>query len=451
MYLAFTMPAFSQVIIDDGTDTGGGAVTFEEQDTTGKIDFDIDLSGKFTQDYFHNGKRLENAQGVPVTAYNISPDQSLIIGTTDPNVDRITINKKIDFKDDSKAIASFIHKNGEHQSLPPDQITAHDKDGNNKCLSVEPIGGKHNPIAAHIVIDRSGSMDGHMPSVKSALGQFTNAVPPSSLCSVTSFASSATDHTNGFEMCRGVAGKISGIKASGSTDLYRTLIDGYSKIDQSPAIQNFILAITDGFDTSWTSLDDVKAAKNAQTFVLWAGAGNSSQLASIADATLNARGNIPAALNVFFEKLGQAVAKQQVIVVPHTCAESSTGDRSEAAPAPELKKEEPAPAKTIIVEKTEPEPTNKTGSKMTINFTDFDPNIHLVISNAGRSITAQYHTDDNGTLFVEFFIFELDQGKGDIITIARNDVEVKDSNGNNKCFDLSKRGDKQHLAIFPSC
>jgi hypothetical protein len=453
--LALISPAFSQVIIDDGADTGGGSVNFEEQDTTGKINFDIDLSGKFTQEYFHKGKRLENDQGVPVTAYNISKDQSLIIGTINPNVDRVTINEKLDLKDGSKAIASFIHKNGQHQSLPPDQITAHDKDGNNKCFSVEPIGGKHNPIVTHVLIDRSGSMDSHMPSVKSALAQFTNALPPASMCSVTSFSTSATDHTNGFEMCRGVASKISGIKASGGTFLYKTLIDGYSKLDQSSAVQKFMLAITDGEDNSWTGIEDVKAAKNAQTFFLWAGNSNPTHLSEISDATLNAQGNIPAALNVFFKTLGDAVAKQQVLILPHTCADSSTGDRSETTPA--LKPREPEP-EAATVKETNPQPTKKNNGELIIRYTDLDPIIDVKIApqigGQVRSFTSQYRTEDDNGFTISLVLYKLKEKKGKIVILEESDIQIFNKSGEKRCFSLTPNFyayGSHRLSVFPSC
>lgn len=314
----FPSSGFSQVVIDDGTDTSGG-VTFEEEDTSGNIEFQIDLGGKVKQEFFYNGKRLEDKNGKPVTAYNITPDGSTIIGTTSPNVDRVTINKTADIAKGKKAISSFIRKDGKHKSLPDNEITAHRNDGSNTCFSVAPIGTAQNPLAAHILIDRSGSMGNHMPAVKRAVQQFTFALPPASTCKVTSFSGSSEEHTNGFEQCRSVPSKIANLSAWGGTSLFDTMIDGYNTINQSQATQSFMMIISDGADTSSTTLDQVRAAKNTKTFVLWAGRSSPDYLGDIPDASLDAGQNIPAALTVFFQSLGQALAQQQVLIVPNQC------------------------------------------------------------------------------------------------------------------------------------
>lgn len=327
LLIVCSVPSHAQFTINEGPSTRGN-FTINEPDTTGSFNFRIDLGRRVQQDFFIQGDRLENSRGRPVRAYGANSNRDIIVGTIDPSVEYVTINQ-VDETDSSYIVAvSFIHKDGRHRSLLPSMITAHHASGENRCFSVEPIGGQFNPVTAHVLIDRSGSMNGHIGSVQRALREFAAVLPNTSQCRFTSFANDMTDHTNGFQSCRSASVAIASIQAGGGTNLFPTLRQSYADFRRISSNQKFMLVVTDGEDTSGQSLRDVLSEKTAQTFVLWAGNQRPEFLGELPDATLSADGNIGAAISAFFKTLGEVIAQQQVLVLPKLCPATQPGDQS---------------------------------------------------------------------------------------------------------------------------
>ena len=344
-------PAFAQLIIDDGEADNIGSITIEEENNIGNLEFDVDLGARVQREFFLQGTRLEGPTGEAVRAYQISDDGSIIVGSIDDTVAHVTINNVEETDDAFIVVVSFIHKDGRHRSLIPSMITAHTETGANRCFSVEPIGGEFNPIIAQILIDRSGSMNGFMSDVRSSLTDFANVVPPNTRCRMVSFAATTREHTAGFQLCRGGPQTLSNLRAGGGTNLFPALREGYAALDAEETGQKFMMVITDGEDTSSEDLASVIAAKTAKTFVLWAGNQRPAFLGNLPDATLNTGGDISRAVNEFFKSIGEAIAQQQVLILPKTCPATQSGQRSGSAlPLPPA-----TPPNTAIVELDTPE------------------------------------------------------------------------------------------------
>ena len=312
-------PAWSQVTVVKPDDETGDVQIIGGSDNRGNIEFEVDLSGGFRQEFYVGEKRLEAEDGAPVQSYNIEQDGEFIVGTSNPDVARVTINNWIETGDGIEAAVSFINSDGRHRALDASDISAHGLDGSNRCFDVEQIGTDRSVVATHVLIDRSGSMSGHMPVVKDVVSRFLSIMPPNGICQVTSFNSSFRDHTRNYEACRSAVSGVASLTADGGTDFFSPLIQAYREIDSVTSIQKTIVIVTDGVGSGPYSLEDAKQAKTASTFVFWVGDYNERALDGLADATLNSATRIPTSLDAFFISLGEAITQQQVLLIPKDC------------------------------------------------------------------------------------------------------------------------------------
>lgn len=314
-----SLPCSAQVTVEKPDNQTGSISVTGGSDNRGDISFDVDLSGNYEQEYYVGEKRLELATGEPVQSYNIEDEAGFIVGTSNNDVARITINNWVETEDGIEAAISFINTDGRHRALDESEISAHGLDGNNRCFDIEKIGTDKSVVATHVLIDRSGSMGGHMPTVKDALYRFLSIMPPKGVCQITSFNNASRDHTNGYEACSTAVSGVAELAASGGTDFYSPLIQAYNEIDTVVSIQKTVVIVTDGVGSGPYDIDDAIAAKTASTFVFWVGDYNERALEGLADATLNTTTRIPSSLDAFFIALGDAITQQQVLLIPKGC------------------------------------------------------------------------------------------------------------------------------------
>lgn len=313
------LPSAAQILIEKPDSTTGNLEIQTGPSDRGEVDFSVNLSREFEQEYYVGDKRLELESGELVQSHNIEEDAGFIVGTSSLDVAQVTINNWIRTDDGIEAAISFINTDGRHRALDISQISAHSVDGDNRCFDIEKIGTDKTTVATHILIDRSGSMGGHMPTVLDALDRFVSIMPSKGLCQITSFNQSSQDHTEGYESCSRSASGVSDLQAEGGTDFYSPLITAYAELATVQAIQKTVIIVTDGLGDGPHTKADALNAKTAGTFVFWVGDYQERALEGLTDATLSATNRIPRSIETFFSALGEAITEQQVLLIPKDC------------------------------------------------------------------------------------------------------------------------------------
>lgn len=316
---AVPLSSTAQILIEKSESSTGSIEIQTDDSDRGEIDFSINLSREFEQKYYVGDKVLELESGELVQSYNIEEDAGFIVGTSSSNVAKVTVNNWIRTDNGIEAAISFINTDGRHRALDVSEISAHSIDGNNRCFEIEKIGTDKTTVATHILIDRSGSMSGHMPTVIEALDRFVSIMPSKAVCQITSFNQSYDDHTNGYESCGTSTSGVSNLQAEGGTDFYSPLIAAYEELDTVQAIQKTVVIITDGLGSGPHTKGDALNAKTASTFVFWVGAYEERALEGLSDKTLDAINRIPRSIETFFSFLGEAITEQQVLLIPKDC------------------------------------------------------------------------------------------------------------------------------------
>ena len=187
------------------------------------------------------------------------------------------------------------------------------------------------PMLFAILIDKSGSMDAVMPTVKDAALGFIDTLPDSARCAVGAFAdqpdfSRASGLAN--QACRRGDFDLSGIVAGGKTNLYGAMSALYAWMADPKWAnhQKAVIVISDGqANENTATLAATQALKgDAVTFVYFLGARENRWLKSLADQYLDHQGNLTAQLSRYFGVLGTAYAQQTVLELT-TCPAGGAG------------------------------------------------------------------------------------------------------------------------------
>ncbi|MEM1363320.1 MAG: vWA domain-containing protein [Pseudomonadota bacterium] len=176
-----------------------------------------------------------------------------------------------------------------------------------------------------LLIDRSGSMASVRSEVDRAARRFLDALPNTATCTVGGFATGFSfDSSDGYgqRSCRAQNFSLTGGRdIGGGTDLYSPLAKVYRDMN-APAIaahQKAVLVITDGGLNGGLELKEqlLRLRGGVLTFVYFVGGSTDMHLRDLADHYLEHQGDLPSALERYFQVVSGAFAKQTILrVVP---------------------------------------------------------------------------------------------------------------------------------------
>jgi hypothetical protein len=177
------------------------------------------------------------------------------------------------------------------------------------------------PMTFAVLMDRSGSMAGHMDEMREAASGFIDALPNRAGCLVGAFsegtASFDPDEGFGYFQCRARHFPMDGLQASGGTDLFGSLGQLYDWMNQDAFKdhQRAVIIITDGHvNRNFEREAEVIAAKgDVVTFVYFLGGNEERFLKSLADSYLGHEGDLRQELPRFFNVVRDAYTSQTVL------------------------------------------------------------------------------------------------------------------------------------------
>ncbi|WP_158401948.1 VWA domain-containing protein [Celeribacter indicus] len=187
------------------------------------------------------------------------------------------------------------------------------------------------PMTFAVLMDRSGSMAGHMDEMRDAARGFVDALPNRAGCLVGAFSegTASFDPGEGFGyfQCRARHFPMGGLQAGGGTDLFGSLAHLYDWMNQS-ALQDHqraVIIITDGkVNRNLEREASVIAAKgDVVTFVYFLGGDEERFLKSLADSYIGHDGDLRAELPRFFNVVRE-VYTSQTVLRQTPCGDAST-------------------------------------------------------------------------------------------------------------------------------
>ncbi len=116
------------------------------------------------------------------------------------------------------------------------------------------------PLNVSLVIDKSGSMEGHdrLDALKIALINYVSKLRPTDIVSLVAFNSSSTIMIPARKVGDGIYFKerIADITSDGGTDIYKGIVDGYEQVLKNyiPNGTNRVILLTDGYDSTPTDV-----------------------------------------------------------------------------------------------------------------------------------------------------------------------------------------------------
>lgn len=229
-----------------------------------------------------------------------------------------------------RVIGLFRDTGGQIVSPAPGTIGIASLTGEPRCFDAVPITQAADPPPMWFVLmlDRSGSMNGHMSEMIEAAEAFLDTLPDTAQCSILSFADTWTLHGDqAANACRPESFDLSGLQAGGATDIFAPLSAVYRVFGRAEFAdwQRAAVILTDGRvsdapEEAAHRREELLAAKGeALTFVYWLGDHDERDLRELADSFITHRGEVRSALAQYFEVLGEAFTRQQVLTL-HPCA-----------------------------------------------------------------------------------------------------------------------------------
>ncbi len=177
------------------------------------------------------------------------------------------------------------------------------------------------PMTLAVLMDRSGSMAGHMDEMRHAASGFIDALPDRAGCLVGAFSEGAAsfDPKEGFGYfhCQSRFFSMDGLQAGGGTDLFSSLEALYGWMNQNALQdrQRAVIIITDGaVNRNLEREAEVIAAKgDVVTFVYFLGGDEERFLQSLADSYLGHEGALRDELPRFFNVVREVYTSQTVL------------------------------------------------------------------------------------------------------------------------------------------
>ncbi len=259
---------------------------------------------------------MVDAKGVKITSgFDIDLDSNLIVAFSGGTSEIIKLAGE---PDRLEIIASFKDANGNFVSPPLDSLALYTLSGEKLCFDYKTI-DKNPKIAIALLLDRSGSMAGHMGDVKATARQFLGLLPKSAYCAVGSFNSNITYTTKHYNSCGSNGWGLESIKSGGGTDIYNALLSAYSDLSHSDfdGFQKAAIVITDGYTLS----DAKKKAslyldkKDVLTFVYFIGGNKKDDLLGITDHFFAKGSDVKNSLAAYFGAIGSGFNAQKILRV----------------------------------------------------------------------------------------------------------------------------------------
>ena len=233
--------------------------------------------------------------------------------------------------DGLQVIGLFRGADGQIVNPPVSSIAAASLTGQPRCFDATPITRDSTapPMWFGLMLDRSGSMDGHMDEVIEAAATFLGVLPETAQCSVFSFSNTWTSHSQPdvSRPCQPENFDLSSLEAGGGTNIYAPLAALYGAFGTRHVAdwQRAVIILTDGRvsdtpDEAARRRASLQALKGETlTFVYWLGDHDEQDLRELADSFISHRGEMRASLGQYFGVLGEAFTSQQVITI-RACA-----------------------------------------------------------------------------------------------------------------------------------
>ena len=224
-----------------------------------------------------------------------------------------------------QVIGSFKSYQGQVVSPPRSSVAVANLGGDPLCFEYEEVDVAKPPMHFVLLLDRSGSMSGHMSAVKSATRQFIDLLPSHAICTVVAFDHqwSFSQAGLGTRQCVASNFNFASIDARGSTDIFGPVTEAYRMLGR-PALmdhQKAVVVLTDGVpdDDLTTAQQRRKQLQSLKgdvvTFAYWLGNHNEQYLRGLADSYIENQGDVGANLGRYFDILGDAYTKQTVLTI----------------------------------------------------------------------------------------------------------------------------------------
>lgn len=220
--------------------------------------------------------------------------------------------------DEASLLITVLDDQGRQIRLREDQIAVFDFQDNPLPFSMS---SPEFSMAVNVLIDTSGSMKSALSGVTDAVTEFMASLPSHVGCSVAGFSSQVTDLTGGYVPCPIAGSMLPQLRANGGTDLYGAMVDALDDLRRQDITGTLLLVVSDGYDGSSLTKDDVAAAKSSPIYVLWPRGYNEEGLSGVADVeavitSQNASdGEIQAWTAGILAEVSEALIMQHTLVV----------------------------------------------------------------------------------------------------------------------------------------
>lgn len=292
--------------------------------TLGKVDFLIDFQAEHDSLFDLKIRRggLTLHDGRPITVFGYDKAAGIIVTASAP-ITNISVSG-VQGKD---VLALFHNSNNEIVAPHSSDIRLFDLDFNPVEFSYQPATPPQNlNMDVSILIDKSGSMDGHMSSVLTATRNFMAGLPDFTRCHVLTFSTKVERLTSSdasqIASCRNSIWSLNRpIKAEGGTALFSALENAFrTKTQNSMGIPHLVIALTDGVNTqdhglSKEQLITLKQQENTQLLTFWAGSYDPTHLQGLANLESVSTQDIKTDLDAFFHTIGVSVSGLQTLTI----------------------------------------------------------------------------------------------------------------------------------------
>lgn len=260
---------------------------------------------------------MTDARGIKITSgFDVDPKHDLVVAYSGGTSEIIKTARS---PRGLQVIGSFKDKQGNFISPPADKLAIYSTSGEKLCFDYQSVQKNAPKIGITLLLDRSGSMAGHIDDVKKSAQAFLNALPKGAECAVGSFNSTAVYAHKKYQSCTGGGFGFESIEASGGTDIYAALKGVYT-VYERPYFkdhQKATIIITDGYTLSNEARKKELLAlkKDILTFVYFIGGDKRDDIEALTDHFLAKGGNVKQSLSQYFGAIGQAYNSQKVLNV----------------------------------------------------------------------------------------------------------------------------------------
>lgn len=295
--------------------------------TLGEVEIHIDLSASRDDllDLKVRRSGLTMPGGLPFHSFAAHKEGGLVVLGSE-KVEAISIASVKGGSGHKDALVLFHGKGGEIIAPSYDDVALFDLDFKPLPFTYEPLAPPGSTqIPVNILLDKSGSMAGHMAQVQKQTQDFMRALPDFARCTLRLFNRDVTPlhlagHLRRMACAQGASLLSSPVSTSGSTALFAALDAGLRDKPEGSTAPLITVVITDGMNTApyagnIETLKELKEKSGAKLFMFWAGNYRPDYLKDLADLELVSTNNLEAELERFFRSLGISISGLQSLRV----------------------------------------------------------------------------------------------------------------------------------------